>query len=433
MLLQRIAGIAFVLGVCASAAAQGVLADPAVEGYITSITPQGNICVTGVTVTLTPKTRFYILSGKDKTAAPGLGTPYLGESVRLFGHFDKKTKSLTADYIHYWLPQPGKLAGKAIIDAAISAGANPDEERIVRADGYQLKINAASKMHWNEPLASLKDVGTNQWITYTGTQGLDGVVVVDEAEVWQNRVDPDEVSLRQKKEFDPAAVSADRKQGALARETFGIDPKKLPAHTDPDLQARVERVGQSLIPPYQKALPTTDPTRINFRFQVIDSDQMKTGWGLPSGIVQVPYGALTRLTSDQQIAALLADHIATVLEKQALMNASANSRLLTAKWASAAGSIAADALVPGLGIATGLLSGGAIGSVHNHIETLAEQQSGRVSLCLLDDAGYSVTQAPITWWLLAPKKPKPLEDTEMPEMAINLYGDLGTTWRGRGK
>lgn len=431
----EVAAAVLALGLCARAGAQGASSDPTLWGYVTAVQADGGFSVAGVPIVLTPETKVFTLKGKEKAAAAptGLGAPYLGESIKIWGRFDRKTKVITAQYLHFWPPAPMKVAGKAMIDAATPGGDTPDVERAVRADGYRLTLNATTKMHWNEPLASLKDVGTNQWITYTGTQGVDGVVTVDEAEVWQNRVDPDEARMKKKGDFDPAAVSADKKQSGVARETFGIDPKKLPAHQDPELQAKVQRIGDRLVPAYQKALPTTDPTKINFRFQVVDSDQLREGWGMESGVVQVPYLALVRLTTEDEMAALLADHVASVIEKQALMNAPANFRLKTAHWASTAGSVAAEMLVPGLGVATGLISGAITGNVASHIETLAAQQSGRVSLCLLHDAGYKVAEAPVMWWLLAPKKPKPVAEVDLPAKASDLYGVLGTTWRGRAE
>jgi len=58
-----------------------------------------------------------------------------------------------------------------------------------------------------------------------------------------------------------------------------------------------------------------------------------------------------------------------------------------------------------------------------------QEQSGRVSLVFLRDAGYDIHEAPKAWWLLAPKKPGPMIDTPLPERAAYLYQTIGTTWR----
>lgn len=444
MLLHRVAAVVCVAGALGSAHGQSKLAEPMVTGFVTALAADGGFSVQGVPIVLTAKTKIFSVTGKNQTALDKVGDTYLGEEVAVWGRFEKKTKTISAEYIHVVPPATAKIAGKAMIDfvavdttataSGATAAAAADADRTVRADGYSLRLTAATKMHYNEPLASLKDVGTNQWITYTGVQGVDGVVLVDEAEVWQNRVDPDEAKLRKSKEFDPAAVKqTDHRKIALKHAFFGVNEKDFPPHADVDLQERVAKIGDSLVPAYQKALPATDATKINFRFQVVDADLQLNGWGLASGVVQVPFPAIMRLTTDSEIAAMLADHVATVIEKQALMNAPAKFRLATANWVSLPASIALGVLVPfpGVGLLTQLGTQGTTGKISSHIETLAEQQSGRVGLCLMKDAGYDVTAAPLTWWLLKPEKPKPVEAVEIPDRSSDLYQVLGTTWRGK--
>lgn len=58
----------------------------------------------------------------------------------------------------------------------------------------------------------------------------------------------------------------------------------------------------------------------------------------------------------------------------------------------------------------------------------AEDQSGRVSLGFLHDAGYDINQAPITWWLLATDTAQKLASTPLPPRAANLYKSIGSTW-----
>ena len=57
----------------------------------------------------------------------------------------------------------------------------------------------------------------------------------------------------------------------------------------------------------------------------------------------------------------------------------------------------------------------------------ARQQSGRVSLYLLSDAGYDLHQAPVAWWLLASKKPKDPVDISIPSRAAYLYETIAAT------
>ena len=52
-----------------------------------------------------------------------------------------------------------------------------------------------------------------------------------------------------------------------------------------------------------------------------------------------------------------------------------------------------------------------------------------MALTLMWDAKYDITQAPVAWWLLGAKQPKPIAEIPIPERAADLYGILGTLWR----
>jgi hypothetical protein len=93
-----------------------------------------------------------------------------------------------------------------------------------------------------------------------------------------------------------------------------------------------------------------------------------------------------RLESDAQLAAILADNIACALEKQDLRAIPARRALLASDVSLYAG----GAVVPGLGLAPVLTDGVA----KTQMQRRAEEQSGRVSLVLLRQAGYDITEAP---------------------------------------
>ena len=246
--------------------------------------------------------------------------------------------------------------------------------------------------------------------------------VVNQATIRKNLVRHAEDKLREKGEFDPAAVTPDQQQGRVSRSLIGLDPKRLPAADNPELAARIERIGQSLVPAYQRSLDPADPTRIHFRFQVVDLPKHPQVVTLPSGIVLVPVQLLDRLTNDSQIAALLSQGIADAIEKDDL-------RLRPTKYKARAASLtalAAAPFVPGVLIATELGSG----RVEAHVLKLQREQRDRVSLCLLNDAGYDLSQAPMTFWLLAPEKPTSIDNIPLPAQAAHLYQLLGTSFRG---
>ena len=187
------------------------------------------------------------------------------------------------------------------------------------------------------------------------------------------------------------------------------------------MQAQIERIGKSVIPAFQRDLPQSDPTKIHFRFQLIDKARWHDALALPSGVILVPYQVVARLANDSQIAAVLADSVAITIEKQTLRSIPVSNKMAVANVAGTAGGL----FVPGLGLATNM----ATGSVDAKLLTEERQQSGRVSLCLLHDAGYDLREAPLAWGLLASGKPTTTPNLPLSRRAANLYLALGTTWR----
>ncbi|HWB32264.1 MAG TPA: M48 family metalloprotease [Acidobacteriaceae bacterium] len=400
-----------------------------VSGYITAIHPSSGFDLQGVHIALTANTQLCIHtpatpSGYTETCKPaGTVTPpsfYIGQTMDAFGRINQSAHTLTADKL---VPVPASIAsvkGVAIIDLVPATQPTDPKERTIRADGYLLHITAKTKLNLAPPLKSLADVSTNQWIEYSGVQQLDGTVLLDYAGIGPNTVEHTEEKLRKKTEYDPSAVPNDAHQSSISKTFLGVDYKRIPPYHDAAMQARVERIGNSLIPAYQQALPTGDPAKISFRFQVIDEKKWHDAVTLPSGVIVIPHQVIERLQNDDQLATVLADNIAENLEKDTIHMVAVSHKVLAADIA---GNVA-GAFVPGLGIATDLAGGGAAAHVHK----LQLQQSGRVSLCLMHDAGYDINQAPLAWWLLASKKPKPLDTVAIPPRALTLYIALGTTW-----
>jgi hypothetical protein len=396
-----------------------------VSGYVTAVQPSGAFDLEGVHIHVTPTTDFRMRTGGavSKVPASGPATFYVGETLDAIGRLDRTSHTLTAAQIVLVPPSPASVSGIAIIDLippASASAAQPTTDRLVRADGFLLHIAAKTKLNFADPLKSISDIATNQWIDYSGVQQLDGTVLLDYAGVGPNKVNHTEDNLRTKSDYDPSAVPDDSHQSGVSKTFTGVDARKIPPYHNEDMQARVDRIGQSLIPAYQRALPDTNPTKIHFRFQLIDATKSHDALTAPSGVILVPYQVVERMQNDDQLATVLADNIAEAIEKEGL-------RSLTAKTVKA---IASDATTVGI-----LLLGPAElvgGLVADHYASRAIdrtlQQSGRVSLCYLHDTGYDIAQAPLAWWLLAPRKPVSIDRIRMPPRAATLYVALGTTW-----
>jgi hypothetical protein len=399
-------------------------------GPVTTISPSSAFDVAGMHVLLAHTIKFCIRSYDSSgninercKEGPSFQASdlFIGEQVELSGYENTSKHTFKASKIAV-LPPVSEVSGTAIVDLIPKKQPSNPDEHFVRADGYLLRITPETKLKFTAPLKSFADISTNQWIQYSGRQQDDGTVLLKYAAVTANTISHTEDKMLDKSDYDPSAVPDDAHENAFKKSLVGIDLKKIPPWHDAAMQARVERIGNSLVPAYQRALPDPDLTKIIFRFQVVDEkwhDAMST----PAGVILVPHQLVERMQNDDQLATVLADNIAEVLEKDAL-------RIRPAAIESAAGIVAQSATMtlPVVGLATSLGSIGLAGrEVHEINAELA--QSGRVSLCLLHDAGYNIQQAPLAWWILAGKKDKPLDQIKLPARAETLYNSLGFVWR----
>jgi hypothetical protein len=393
---------------------------PDLDGYVTSVTAKTDFAVDGIHIICGAKTRYRIGNDVGSTSIPWTNAPYIGQPLKLFGKKDQKAHTLIAKEIVLQHESFAAKAGSGMIDRVLSADTAHHNQMVVRADGYPILIDSKTNISFTPPLTSLADITTNVWIEFKGERHPEGLIVAAQAVFTKNAVGGGEGKLRGKNEYDPATVDAKDKQGAVSKAVLGTKAKRIPPYHDPVMQARIDRIGASLVPDYQRALPATDHTKINFRFQLIDEPWSVT-YDLPSGIVLVPIHLVDRLQNDAQVAAILADSIASGLEKRDYHDQPALYATEAAGWATVAGGF----FVPGLGVAGYGGNSIALGTMERHNQA----QSGRVSLGLLQDAKYDIYQAPLAWWILASKKPKDLSETGMPERARYLYEILGTTWR----
>jgi hypothetical protein len=392
---------------------------PVIEnGYITRTTSLADFDVNGFHVISGKKTTFFAQTTLRESETTR-SDPYLGQVVTINGALKKKRHQVIADNVLFPMADNTTLSGFAIVDRILSpSGATSVPLRLlVRADGYVILINATTKVRFESPLTSTPDIKPNVWLRYNGKTQPGGFILAETAIFSPNTVRNSEAKLLNKSEYDPSAVDPDSKQNIAKWLLLGIDPKKIPPYQDDAMQARIDRIGSSLIPDYQQSLPDNDPLKIRFTFQLIDATNWNDAYTLPNGIMLIPFELIEHLQNDSQIATLLADNIARALEKQAY-------RLQPGREQMAIGEIAG-----GLG---GLSTFGAAtvatASVAAADKRNAEDQSGRVSLGLLHDAGYDITQAPITWWLLARTSAHDLSSTPLPPRAANLYKSLGSTW-----
>ncbi|MEG9439029.1 hypothetical protein JAO29_23080 [Edaphobacter sp. HDX4] len=390
---------------------------PTLSGYITRVSSPSDFDVNGVHVIVNGKTQLQRATDAQSSST-NVEDVFFGECTDIYGKLDRKQHRVEATKVVFCRFDSEALSGVAIIDHLIEPAI--DKDLVVRADGYPIRIEPSTAVAYVAPLSSLNDIKPNIWIEYHGTLSSNGTILADKVLFRPNNISEKEGELRRKNEYDPSTVPPNSEQSAISKHFLGMDPKKIPPYDDPAMQSRVDRIGASLIPSYQRHLKSDEPSRISFRFQLIDNPKLNDALTLPNGIILVPRQIVERLENDSQLATVLADNIATALEKQRYrLDPAYKTTNLAMEMASVGG-----AFVPGLGLA---------GVIAKHvsdtsIKTDLIQQSGRVSLGLLRDAGYDLEQAPVAWWLLAAKPSKSMKDTQIPSRALNLYRAIGLIW-----
>lgn len=395
-----------------------------ISGYVTRSASPSDFDVNGIRVRCDANTNSGIFIGDELLGKPGCPKTdvYVGEPARVKGSLDQSHSSITAESISFVQKSRGEVSGSAVINELTRSASSPkaEDELTVGADGYRIFISKKALIVWVAPLHSLGEVKTGDWIEYEGRQRADGAVIAEKVRLAPLVIGKTEEKYRKQRDFDPSKVPASARQSTTSMYFLGVNPKRFPPYEDAELEARVDAIGNKLIPAWQRELPDSDPARIHFHFQLISTTHFREALALSSGVILVPQQVVARMQNDSQLAAVLADGVATALERQTYRHLTEARSLNAGVWAADA----AGFFVPGVGLLAPALCYGGGGAMR----IKAEHQSGRVALELMHEAGYDINQAPVAWWLLGSKQAKPVSEISLPRRAAYLYSVLGERW-----
>lgn len=135
-----------------------------------------------------------------------------------------------------------------------------------------------------------------------------------------------------------------------------------------------------------------------FQLQLVNGPEWRNAWALASGVILVPRQIGELMQNDSQLAAVLADGVSSVLEKQTYREQPSN----TAKALNELGSLAGGWAVLGAVTCRNRAMQASLWC-QTPDERPHEGQRGRVALSWMHDAGYDLNEAPKAWWLISAK------------------------------
>lgn len=306
---------------------------PLIEGYITTVQLPGEFAINDFRVLLRPDSKVQrmvtrsLAEGDSRDLAemlhPGVFVWVFGQE----GDYSFRKRTVTGRIILVRNEQTRKLEGAGLVFKVIEDGPEP----IYIVDGYRIRPEKSTAVSFYGGLKQLSDVGPGTLVDYAGSMAPDGTVVLTMAKFVHVEDWP------RKAEFSGHVVAPDfaaHSDGGIYKEIQKVGAAQnereawfnIPA--DQALQGRVARIGMSLVPAYQREMTDNDPAKIHFQFYAIDDKgKLRNGYAVPfSGLIVISKQAAQRIENDSQLATVLAQGIAEVLQ---LQRATSTSEKLT--------------------------------------------------------------------------------------------------------
>lgn len=357
-----------------------------------------------------------------------------GMEVEVKGNFDGQTNELKAKKIKINLSQFKKVKTTTILAHPPDGIEKTDEgwRGILIADGNIIRIEPATKVLFElnkiekkkveeqakqkakedkskktkqavntddddddeyaefAPLSSLSDVKSGMMMTYEGVPQIDGGIVATRVAFTRNETSADELSLwKSYKITEKPADLAAGKAAEIKIENVG----KFKILPDSNVQDYVSRVGNNLIPKYQKNLADAEPLKLTFKFLVvIDADP--NAFALPNGMVVVNSGLLDALENEAQLAYVLSHEIAHVTQEHTL-----RQQYKDRKKRMALAVLSVLAVIGGDINASDNIDTILAAMINGYQRTL-ENQADRIALDYVIEAGYDPREALQVWKLI---------------------------------
>lgn len=427
-MFSRSGPIALLL-IAVSSVAHAARLPKAFDGYVTSVASQSKFEMSAHRVTTNLNTEKQVVE-----MSPVVDTDPMirvGSLLHVEGRYDKRSGDFVAKFIRI-LPEPGfdKARAKELEDVGLIEE-QPDLHRAGNGTtgtlwvaGYRLKVTSQTKLLSEDGKSfPIRQIRTNTWAAFKAKRAPDGSLQAISLTFWSNTVTADEVKFRDKSEPDiqepDYATHTPGKIKFHLQWTLTILPDKA-------VQDYVTRVGESLIPQYQKDLPTSDPAKINFRFYAVErpsrwKEVLNDASATAGGVIIIPDNVLAVLDNEAQLSALLSNCIATTLDKQLYIHRGREKTQTALGWASDFAGLYGLPVGIGNGIAA------------KRLLLQINERASRTGLRYMLHAGYDLREAPFSWTVAANSRiqnPEPigvLPPALVQSVMADLYFDYPST------
>lgn len=382
-------------------------------GYVTALDLPSGFDVNGQKVIVEPGATTWGMKG-DKvtlTDSPVRNELKIGAYVWVRGPVDHHVT--TAKAVYFRDDSNRKLTGLGPIGKVISSGPDP----VFQADGYPIRISPSAQVGFHGAVHTLADVGPNTWLHYEARRGSDGVLVASTAVFFT--VPPKRGKIVNgvedvRMQYEPPDFDK-HKDG---RVMLGAVGTWYPLPADHALQDRVARVGLSLVPALQRDLADSDPGKIHFHFYVVEDPKLRYWVASPRGaLILFPKHLLDRFANNSQLAAVLGEAVAYVVQRQGTSNLMSQRKAVGDEL----GTLAVYGLSPLVGSVLDLA--GALPD--KKVVDMLTEQRGRLLLAMMSDAGYDPWQAPEAFRRISVKEmPNDITLVKYPDFSGYLLGVL---------
>jgi peptidase M48-like protein/uncharacterized protein DUF5666 len=425
--MRRATWLCVLLTVCVVPAAAKAIK---IHGYVTNITSPTNFKIEDYRITHDQSLVLDLeKADNDENLTFHPEDIRVGTEMEIKGDYNRETGELRATAIKVFLNDSKKLKRTAMSERPPDLQRKPTGwEGTVFADGQRIHVDSSTQLRFkpnkgesremkehsketkhrdkaeqsappaesdadeNRPvLESLDQIGPDTFITYQGRRRPDGSVEATQAQFTRSEIEKGEAKLWHRMEPTLKGGSIDEgKQGELRIEHVG----KYKLFRNEEVQKYVERIGESLVPEFQRNMAAEDPSRIHFRFYVVNVKD-PNAFALANGVVIVHSSLLTVLDNEAQPAAVLGHEITHTIEKHTWHELQYHKKERTAL--KIGGAVAAGFGAYGIEDAIKLTEA----AIQNGYARSLENQADREGMQNMMAAGYDPREAANVWKAMA--------------------------------